>query len=112
MAHPFVKYEINPALDSPSVSDLEPPTISQFSNLETDPVRPLFQVPTDNSNIGRSHSVGKVELLKTTLVNLMSCSSTLATWGWGYANLTVGCKNSLRSTVWPARADGGRADAA
>jgi hypothetical protein len=66
----------------------------------------------DNSNIGRSHSVGQVELLKTTLINLMSCSITPATWGWGYANLTVGCKNSLRSTVRPARTDGGRPDAA
>jgi hypothetical protein len=51
-------------------------------------------------------------MLKTSLVNLMSCSLTPATWGWGYANLTVGCKNSLRSTVRPARTDGGRSDAA
>jgi hypothetical protein len=66
----------------------------------------------DNSNIGRSHSVGYVELLKTTLVNLMSCLITPAAWGWGDANLTVGCKNSLRSAVQPARTDGGRMDAA
>ncbi len=46
MAHPFVEYKIDPAPDSPSVSDLEPPTISQFSNPETDPARPPFQVPT------------------------------------------------------------------
>jgi hypothetical protein len=40
----------------------------------------------------------------------MSCSITPATWGWGDANLTVGCKNSLRSAVRPARTDGGRTD--